>query len=301
MINRMVSLREELERRRFFIPVAEGEMSVLRFGAEGAPPLLFAHANGFCASAYRQMFEALGDRFDIFGVDLRGYGATKLPADPRFHRGMDIFAKDICDLMTALARRFSIARKWRLAGHSLGGATMALAAPGRDDVADLRLIEPVAMSRSLALLAHTPVWPIIANRMPLVRAARGRRATWPDRTTVKASYSRKGFFSTWADGVLDDYLADGLRDDESGVGLSCAPAWEAATFAGQAHDFWGAIKTTKVSITVLAANHPATSTVPEASIRSLERRGVSVVRVTGLTHLIPQEDPVAAADFLAGD
>lgn len=281
------------------VPVAGGEMAVLRFGAPGAPPMLFAHANGFCASTYRQMFEALGGRFDIFGVDLRGYGATSLPIDPCAHRGMDIFAGDVRDLIPALAARFDISHQWIFAGHSLGGAVMTLAAAGRSDVAALRLIEPAAMPGCWALAARTPFWPMIAEKIPLVRAARGRRAVWPDRASVKTSYATKPFFSTWAPGVLDDYLADGLRDAGESVALSCSPAWEAATFAGHRHDFWGALKRAPAPVSVLAASHPS-STVPPASIRRFEKRGIPVVLVSGQTHLIPLENPALAAEFLAG-
>lgn len=281
------------------VPIADGEISVLRFGAETAPPLLFAHANGFCASAYRQMFEALGDRFNIFGVDLRGFGRTTLPTDPDRHRSMDAFSADINLLVDALASNFSIRGRWIFAGHSLGGASATLAAVGRRDIAALRLIEPVATPRRLAMLARTPLWSIFVGETPLVRGARGRRAAWPDRASVRESYSKKPLFSTWADGVLDDYLDDGLRDEEGAVTLSCAPAWEAATFAGQAHDFWRAVDNAPAPLTVLAARHQST-TVPREAVRALGKRGVRVVTVEGRTHLFPFEDPSAAAEFLAG-
>lgn len=295
----MTSEDQAFAQRRVMVPLDGGEISVLRYGARGARPMLFAHANGFCASAYRQMFEALGDRFDIFGIDLRGYGATKLAIDPSRHQSMDIFAGDIRALVPALTSQFELSQKWIFAGHSLGGATVTLAAAGRNDVAALRLIEPAAMPQSWALAAQTPFWPMIAEKIPLVRAARGRRAVWPDRASVKTSYAKKPFFSNWAPGVLDDYLADGLRETGEGVVLSCAPAWEAATFAGHRHDFWGALKRAPGPVSVLAAEHP-TTTVPVSSIRSFERRGARVIRSSGQTHLIPLENPGMAAEFLAG-
>ncbi|OFX04866.1 MAG: hypothetical protein A3E78_05575 [Alphaproteobacteria bacterium RIFCSPHIGHO2_12_FULL_63_12] len=296
----MNSVNQDFARRRVMAAIDGGEMSVLRYGEKGAPPMLFAHANGFCASAYRQMFEALGAKFDIFGVDLRGYGATHLPIDPGNHQSMDIFADDVRALLPALAARFEIAQKWVLAGHSLGGATMALAATGRHDVDSLRLIEPVAMPGPWTILVRTPLWPVISAGLPLVKAARGRRAVWPDRDAVRSSYAKKPFFSTWAEGVLEDYLADGLRDDGGRVVLSCPPSWEAATFAGQAHDFWSAIRRAPAPVRVLAARHP-TTTVPERSIRALEKYGVDVIRIVGNSHIVPFENPKLAAAFLAGN
>jgi pimeloyl-ACP methyl ester carboxylesterase len=294
----MENLLAALDRRRIFIPVSNGEMAALRFGSPGAPPLLFAHANGFCASAYRQMFEALGARYDAFVVDLRGYGASRLPADPSRHRSMRAFADDIAAFIANAANKYSISEPWTLSGHSLGGSSVTIAAAMIDKVAALKLVEPVAMPRLLNFIAMTPVWPFFAARMPLVRGARARRGVWPDREAVRVSYSKKPLFSTWAPGVLEDYLADGLTSDPEGVALSCAPAWEAAAFAGHGHDFWGAVARAPRPFKVLAARH-ASSTVPDASVRRFERRGVRVERIAGFTHLAPFEAPEIAAAFLA--
>lgn len=287
---------------RIFAPMPDGSMSVLRFGAAGARPMLFAHANGFCASAYRQMFAALGRRFDIFAVDLRGFGSTKLPADPALNRSMEIFATDIGRAADELRASQSIVGLWIFAGHSLGATSAAIAATGREDVEALRLIEPVATPRWFSFLARTPIWPSLAARLPLVRGARGRRRVWPDRASVVASYAKKPLFSTWAPGVLEDYLEDGLKAErgavEGPVELACAPEWEAATFAGQAHDFWGALKHAPCPVRVWAARHPST-TVRAFARRRLVRMGAELVTIEGRTHLAPFEDPAAAAEFLA--
>lgn len=294
----MDSLAAAFDRRRIFIPVADGEMAALRFGLPGAPPLLFAHANGFCASAYRQMFEALGERYDAFVVDLRGYGASRLPADPPRHRSMRTFADDIAEFISNVSHRFSIREPWTLSGHSLGGSSVTIAAATIENVAEMKLLEPVAMPRLLNFFAMTPAWPYFAARMPLVRGARARRGVWPDRAAVRASYMKKPLFSTWATGALDDYLADGLKSVPEGVALSCAPAWEAAVFAGHGHDFWGAVARAPRPFKVLAARH-ASSTAPETAIRRFERLGVRVERIEGFTHLAPFEAPEIAANFLA--
>lgn len=294
----MNSLAAALDARRIFVPVADGEMAALRFGSPGAPPLLFAHANGFCASAYRRMFETLGERYDAFAVDLRGFGASRLPADPFRHRSMRAFAGDIAEFIAAAARIFSIGEPWTLSGHSLGGSSVTIAAAMIGKVSALKLLEPVAMPRLLNFIAMTPAWPLFAARMPLVRGARARRGVWPDRAAVTASYVGKPLFSTWAPGVLGDYLADGLKSVPEGVALSCAPAWEAAVFAGHGHDFWGAVARAPQPFKVLAARHPS-STVPDASVRRFERHGVRVERIEGFTHLAPFEAPEIAANFLA--
>lgn len=288
----------ETDLKRRTSPVVGGDIAMLRFGRDGAPPLLFAHANGFCASAYRQMLEALGDRYDVYAVDLRGHGRSGASADPAAIRSADLYGDDLDQALTSLGEQIAPGACWTLAGHSLGAVAATLAAARRDDVGSLRLIEPVALRPILYWAAKTPFWPLIAARWSLVAGARKRRASWPSRADVVASYEGKPLFSTWAPGILEDYLHDGLREGADGVELSCVPAWEAATFAAQGHDFWRALARVRAPIRVLAARHSSTTTPPYA-LRRLEAAGVAVEAIDGATHLYPFEDPAGAARFLA--
>lgn len=283
---------------RLFVPIDDGDIAIRRFGRAGAQPMLFAHANGFCASAYRQMFEALGDRFDVFAVDLRGHGRSRLPATVEGHRSTKIFGDDLRQARTALAPLID-RRDWVMAGHSLGGVAAAGAAAVDSEIAAVRLIEPVAIPESWRYLASTPFWSLIAPRIPLVRAASRRRSRWPDRDTVMSSYTPKPLFSTWSKGVLADYLDDGLVIEPGGVRLACEPAWEAANFAAQANDLSRSIARVRAPVSVLAARHK-TTTFGEAAEWRFKRMGAVVERVSGATHLIPFEFPELAARFLRG-
>lgn len=294
----MTAHANAFEPQRDRIAIPGGDIAVLRFGQAGAPPLLYAHANGFCASAYRRMLEHLGPRFDVFAVDLRGHGRTTLPTDRTDFKGLDPYGADIGALLTAIRRKSKIGGRWTLSGHSLGAVAATLAAVGREDVAALRLVEPVAMPPFWYWAARTALWPLIAPRLPLVAGARNRRASWPDRASVIASYRKKPLFASWANGVLEDYLSDGLAETAGGVSLSCAPAWEAANFAAQAHDFWGAVRMAPAPIAVLAARHPS-STTPPGSVRRFRRLGAEIVLIDGVSHLAPFENPAAVARFLA--
>lgn len=276
----------------------DGEFALLRFGREGAPPLLFAHANGFCASAYRQMLEQIGARRDVFAVDLRGHGRTTLPTQGAQARRFDLHGADVSGLLTTLGAHVGRGLKWTLSGHSLGAVAATLAAVGRDDVAAIRLVEPVAPPPIWRTLARSPFWPMVAERVPIVAGARRRRRMWSSRADVLASYAGKPFFAGWARGVLEDYLADGLKKEGGGVALSCAPDWEAGNFAARPADFFGAIAKAPAPVAVLAARHPS-STTPAASIRRLQRLGAVVDMIEGVSHLAPFEAPAAAAGFLA--
>lgn len=271
-----------------------GVIAGWRWGHADKPPLLFCHATGFCASAYKQMLQVLSADFDIFAIDLRGHGRTKLAANPGDLRSWNTYARDIAEFLNLQNRT-----NWTLSGHSMGAIAATMAARGRTDIAALKLIEPVAMPPLLVLAAKMPIWPFCAQRLPMVRQAARRRAAWPDRTAAEASYTRKKLFSGWADGVLSDYLEDGLCEKAGGVSLACAPRWEAATFAAQANPFWAAVADAPAPVSVLAADHPSTTT-PGSAQRRFTRYEAAVALVAGVSHLAPMEDPDLAARFVLG-
>lgn len=279
---------------RFSIDLDDGVMAGRRWRRAGLPPLLFCHATGFCASVYKQMLEALSADYDVFALDMRGHGRTALPADAAHLRSWDIYARDIAAFLDAQNRH-----GWTLAGHSMGAVTAAMAAQGRVDIAALRLIEPVAAHPLFALAARTPVWPLLSRRIPLAAKARRRRAEWPSRHEALDHYVRKALFQNWADGVLEDYLEDGLVIGTRRARLACDPAWEAATFAAQANGFWGAVRRAPALVEVFAADHPTTTVWSSARAR-FNRLGAHLTLATDLTHLAPMEDPGRLARFVAG-
>lgn len=278
---------------RFTVEIADGSMAGWRWRHSAKPPLLFCHATGFCASVYKQMLQLLQAEFDIFALDMRGHGRTALPANPEDLRSWDIYARDVATFLDIQDRS-----DWTLAGHSMGAVSVSLAARGRDDVAALRLIEPVAPPPALRIVARMPFWPLLSRQMPIAARAAQRRAHWPSRAETMARYERKALFRDWAPGALSDYLEDGLADDEEGVKLACAPAWEAATFRAQANDFWGAIRHAPAPVDVLAADHPST-TAGAGARRRFQRMGAGVTVLQGVDHLVPMQSPDLAARFIA--
>ena len=278
--------------------MGDGVIAGYRWPQPDKPPILFLHATGFCASAYRRMFGALSGRFDIHALDLRGHGKNTRPADPSALSSLRKWTPFIEDAAAYLDQ--SGRKDWILAGHSMGAVVSLLAAKGRDDVAALRLIEPVAMPAWMNIAAKTPLWPFMAARLPIVRGAARRRCQWPSREEVLASYAGKPIFKVWAPGVLEDYLEDGLEPEGAGVRLCCEPAWEAATFAAQANDFWAAVASSGPPLSIYAADHQW-STVSPAARDKLKRAGAEVMLMKGAGHLAPMELPERLAAFVAGD
>lgn len=274
---------------RATIHLPDGEMALLTWPKPGAPRLVFAHANGFCASAYLQMLGALADQFDIVAPDLRGHGRSALPADPARHRSWDIYARDLVALNAALDRPADLA-----AGHSMGGTCWLLAAALMAAPPLLALIDPAMLPGMGYRLFRSPLRPAIARHIPLAQQARRRTRHWPDRGAALARYQGKSPFNRWAPGVLEDYLLDGLSETQGGVRLSCDPDWEAANFEAHGHDLPKAARKVAARIRLLKCEHGSASLYAS----SLARKGAQVETLGQSGHLAPMENPERVADWV---
>ena len=278
------------EFERDTIALKDGTMAVLRWPAADKAHLVFAHANGFCASAYRQMLGHLAERFAITALDLRGHGRSALPADPARHTSWDIYAADIAEACGQLDRPAEL-----LAGHSMGAAASLMAAARLPASPPLALVEPVVLPALIYAAYRTPLRGLIRKRIGMGDLARRRTNGWPDREAVAARYRERPAFKDWAPGVVEDYLEDGLVARGNGVVLACDPLWEAANFEAQRHDLLAPARQLGARARVLKAERG--STVWNAS--GLTARGVEIETLAKAGHLAPMSHPRAVAEWIS--
>ena len=264
-----------------------------RSGEAGAGTVLFAHANGLNAGAYAPLLDALAGPRTVIAPDLRGHGLTTLPAEPEMLTRWDLYAEDIARVVAALAPEGPLV----LAGHSLGAVSCLLAAAKGLDAVRLLMIEPVILPRAVRLVARSPARRLTLRRGIAGRAAR-RRSAWPDAAAARAQYENTPFFAGWEDAALIGYLERGLREGPDGAALTCEPAWEAATFAAQAHRFWGPLGEAAGRMPVHVLHADGASTVPRADVMRLARAGALTTAMQG-THMLPTERPRDVAAWIA--
>ncbi|MEO1656791.1 MAG: alpha/beta hydrolase [Pseudomonadota bacterium] len=271
-------------------------MKWLRLGAQASPrTLIFTHATGLNASAYRPLLEALDFDGTILAPSLRGHGATTLPADPKAIRSFWTFAKDL----SADIETFGDLGELTLAGHSAGSVTSLLVARKVKPKA-LVLIEPLGLPRSVALMARTPLKRFTVDRTPIALNAAKRRAHFQSREDARSAYLSKKFFKNWDPRALDGYLDEGLKDDPNGgVRLSCEPAWESAVFGAQAAGFWPhlhAVRRQGVPVHGLVASRQ--STFPGFARPGFRRSGAKLTEMEG-GHMLPVEQISETASWLS--
>lgn len=281
--------------RRIRVPIdnrwGAGEMAVLDFGDPQRPvDLIFLHANGFNAFAYRALLQPLSGALRIWAPDLRGHGRTRLPANPEGRRSWKDHRDDLIALLDAID-----GPPVALAGHSIGGTSGLLAAAERPDrVSRLLLLDPVIWRREMVWLMNLPLAGRMSRRIPIVKSTLRRRALFDSREQAMAAYRGRGAFNGWPDMMLADYLADGLVETDRGLELACAPAWEASNYAAQAHDPWRAL-----------ARYPGEARILKAEVGGLcavepspRRPGLRVEAVSGGGHLFPMTHVETTRDAL---
>jgi pimeloyl-ACP methyl ester carboxylesterase len=273
--------------------MGEAELATSRFGlGVEERTLLFLHATGLNASAYRPLLEGLEHPGTVLAPSLRGHGATRLPADPAALRDWWPLAEDV------RAGFSSAARPLVMAGHSAGAVTALLAAKSLKP-ARLLMIEPVVLPRLFVHLARSPLRRVTTDRIGIAKAAARRRPGFASREEASGSYRGKRFFAGWDERALAGYLDEGLApDDEGGVRLTCDPAFEAAMFRAQAHGFWPHLREVVRSGTEVFILASSRHSVMKDRARTRARRYGAEVTIMEGGHMLPVEKPVEVADWM---
>lgn len=271
-----------------FVPITtaegSGEAAVLAWGPADRPAdIVFSHANGFNALTYRSILAPLGEEgLRVLAVDQRGHGWSRLSADAEGRTSWTPLADDLLAVLDALKIENVV-----LAGHSMGG-TISLFAAAREPsrCKALALFDPVIMAREMLALAQQGR----LSETPLAQGALRRRAVFPDKAAVVASYTGKGAFKTWSPQMLADYVEAGFWERADGqVELACAPAWEASNFSTHAHDPWEAFRESRCPIRILKAETGSTCSAVEGPLTADGR--IRIETVPGTSHFLPMEVP----------
>lgn len=281
--------------RRISVPIDNrwggGEMAVLDFGDSERPvDLVFVHANGFNARTYRTLLQPLSSALRIWAPDLRGHGATRLPAEPEGHRSWKDHRDDLIGLLEAIG-----GPPVALAGHSIGGTSGLLAAAEQPErVSRLLLLDPVVWPRPMVMALNLPLANRLSHHFPIVSRTLKRRAVFDSREQALAAYRGRGAFKGWPDLMLADYLADGLAETDRGLELTCSPAWEASNYGAQAHDPWRALARYPGAVRILKGETGSLCAVRPSS----RRANMQVETVAGGGHLFPMTHAEITRDAL---
>jgi pimeloyl-ACP methyl ester carboxylesterase len=274
-------------------PGADGNFHFIDWGGKG-PLAHFSHATGFCAGTYTPLAARLKPYLKMLGMDDRGHGRTKAPANPRELKNWDIFVDDLERFVDDLAEPV-IAM-----GHSRGATVSMLLAIKRPElIRALILIDPTILPFSWMWWWYLAKLTGLARLVPIVATAAKRRSEWPDQNNMLKAYQAKPVFQTWQDGFLDAYIQDGTEKSRNGsIRLSCDPVWESKCFAVCPHDIWRRISGLQKPALVLYGATSDTFLASTAKRFKAKVPGTTFRRFEDTGHFVPMERPAETAEVI---
>ncbi len=260
------------------------------FGGSGRR-LLISHATGFHAHCYAPIADRLSGEFEIYGHDHRGHGYTR--CDPDWDVDWTRYGDD------AEAAAEAVGPDGGLIGfgHSMGGATLIMAALRNPSLFDLIIAyEPIIFPNS--------VDPDDLTESPMIMGARNRRATFSSNQAAIDNYSSKPPMQFFEPEVLALYVEHGFEPDgDGGVTLRCTPQIEAGTFAtGTLHPTFAHLADLQTPVVVIAGDAEADGRPAELAPSIAEQLpNGRFIHLSGAHHLTPFTDTATTAKLITDE
>ncbi len=249
------------------------------------PILVFSHANGFPAGAYRKMLSGLEAEFDIRAIDRIGH-------DPRYpvSDGWPHLVAELTDFICAQAQVPVFA-----VGHSLGGYLSFLAAVQKPELfSGIVLLD----SPIIGFWTGTAFGMVkrfgMADRVTPAGITRERRREWPSLEAATRYFLSRKAFRHFDPDCVRDYAVAGTRADRGGVRLAFDPEIEYRIYQGIPHDLAAYAPRLRVPAGFVGGQQSVE--VRRVGLR-LTRRHFQVEMVQG-GHLFPLEHAAVAAQAI---
>lgn len=276
-----------MQRRSYLL--RDGALSVLHFGNISEPVrLVFLHANGFNALAYRRVLEPLGVHSVAF--DMRGHGQSRNMPQPMNIPNWHIFREDCVEFFERHLPDLTD-EPVVLAGHSFGAVSGILAAPFlKDRLAGYVGFDPVSVPLIFRLTSNLPGGrAYMKKRIPIARNAGRRKSEFESQEAAFSRWQGRGAFKGMSDEVLRDYIKGGLVKREDGIWeLACDPKWEQTIFVAQWHNLFKAARALPDNSQIIyAGGRPPVSTTGTRRTVQKAQPQITVKFDPKLGHLFP--------------
>ena len=251
------------------------------------PTMLLSHGNGFHGLCWVPVAEHLTKRFHCFSFDHRGHGDTPAPKDWKV--AWTGYGADAAAVGKSLAQPGGIIG----VGHSMGGATLLLAAAKNPGLfRGLLLYEPIVKPDDLRMPANRP--------NALADGAERRKSSFKSFEEAMENYSSKMPMAHFTPEALEAYVRGGFRKGDDGrVHLKCDPALEAENFRHpEVPQLWKKMPDIDIPVWVLSG-HPEPfqpSGFAEAIADRLPKG--NHIEYSDLDHFGPFVDPVRIARII---
>jgi len=245
-------------------------------------PVLFFHATGFPAGSYTPLLRRVHlAGHQTFALNFMGHGGSEPTMD---FSDWGFFR----DQVRALAGHLADYGPFLAMGHSLGGASLLMAAPELP-IHRMVLLDPTVLTPFVSWLA-----PFLPH--PLAGIAEKRRSEFKSRRVVERSYRLSPLFRHWDEESFQGYLDSVLEVQGTGMRLKMSPALEAKIFRSFHRGQWREFRKNTCPILVVRADKSPV-TPPNAASRIISWNSASRSITHPGSHTFPMEDPAGVAEM----
>ena len=256
--------------------------------SEGAAAVHFAHATGFNATTYRDLFESFDPSIDLYAMDARGHGKTEAVAQPKKLRSWRMYEHDLAYFVAGHGQPMT------LVGHSMGATVSLLVAANNPScVKSLVLIEPVLVDPQKRWMVSFFQALGLGKRLPIAKAAARRTMEFESVDAAANNFTGKGPFSSWPKSFIQAYVEGGSVPiaNTNAIRLSCDRRWESKTFAVATPNPFDSIRRVQCPITLVVGGKGTTcSNASRDAFMNLQPNTRLIERPNN-SHFIPMEDP----------
>lgn len=189
--------------------------------------LHFAHANGFPAGSYQQIFDQLPDDFEVHAI-------TKFAHSERFPVNTN-WGNQILELTEYLTEE--VKAPAYLVGHSMGSVVSFMAACDRPDlIKGVILLDPPIASGLARLAFRLVKYSPLIDKLSPAGKAKVRCQSWPLGTDVVAYFQSKALFKNFQLECIQDYVAAAIDEREGELRLNFDAQIEANIYRNVPHN-----------------------------------------------------------------
>jgi pimeloyl-ACP methyl ester carboxylesterase len=250
--------------------------------------LHFAHANGFPAASYQQLFAALPSDFEVWALSQFGH-------DARFPVNQNL-ANLVDELIDYLHK--TVNRPVYAVGHSMGALVSYMAACEAPQLFKgvIMLDPPIASGLASWVFKLAKLTPMIDKVSPAGKAA-VRCQSWPLDADLVTYFSAKGLFNDFNPACIADYVKAAITIKEGRQVLAFDAAVEAQIFRNvpdNIHQYYA--RMTVPSCLITADNSQVC--IPAYLNHFVKNTQIEHLRVPMAGHMFPLERPVEVAKLI---
>ncbi len=190
--------------------------------------LHFAHANGFPAGSYRQLFQQLPQHWKVLAKPMFGH-------EPELPVG-DNWQNQVQELINYVEQHRG-GEKIYAVGHSFGAVISFMAACKRPDLfAGLVVIDPPLVLGAGSFLLRTAKQTAYINKITPARLAEYRNRQWSRDTDLVTYFQSKSLFRNMQPACIADYVESATQVSGEHRHLAFEPEIEAEIFRNVPHN-----------------------------------------------------------------